>query len=72
MGGSLGKIFLLHKNGSSGAFSSLPACTMTSEDVISGAVAAALQSRDDKPGDKSQHERDVREQAQKELGSLMI
>lgn len=37
--GSLGKIFLFH-NESSTAFSSLPACTMTSEDVMSGAIAA--------------------------------
>lgn len=41
-GGSLGKIFLLHKNGSCTAFLSLPACTMTSEDVKSGAVATTL------------------------------
>lgn len=37
--GSLGKTFLFH-NERSTAFSSLPACTMTSEDVMSGAIAA--------------------------------
>lgn len=70
-GYSLGKVILLHKNGSSTAFPSLPACTVTSEDVLSGAVAATLQSRGDKPGDRSQHAYDGREQAQKELGSLV-
>ena len=65
------KVFLLHKNGSSTAFPSLPACTVTSEDVLSGAVAATLQSRGDKPGERSQPAYDGRQQAQKELGSLV-
>ena len=69
--GSLGRSFLLHKNGNSTAFPSLPAHTMTSEDVPSGAVAATLQSRGDKPGDRSQKAYSGRDRAQKELGSLV-
>lgn len=70
-GCNLRKVFLLHKNGSSTAFPSLSACTVTSEDVLSGAVAATLQSRGEKPGERSQHAYDGRQQAQKELGSLV-
>lgn len=67
--GSLGRSFLLHKNGNSTAFPSLRA--HTSEDMPSGAVAATLQSRGDKPGDRSQKAYSGRDQAQKELGSLV-
>lgn len=69
--GSLGKLFLLHKKERSIVFPSLPACTLTSEAVMCGAMAATLQPRGDKTRDKSWHAYDSKEQILKELGSLM-
>lgn len=63
---------LLHKNGNSSAFPSLLTHIMTSEDVLSGAVAATLESRDDKPGDKSRQAYDGREQAQEVLHNTIV